>query len=233
MLVLVSPASEEEAIESLLGGADIIDVKNPAEGSLGANYPWVIRKIAEMVKEKRKKVSAAIGDMEFKPGTASLAAYAVASCGADYVKVGLYGVRNGEQAVKMVRAVVKAVEDFDTQIVAAAYADFRNIGSISPSELAEVAADTGAHGIMIDTAIKDGSHLFDHMSSEELETFVELAHSSGCFCALAGSLRFKDISFLKEMGADIIGVRTAVCENGRNSKIRRELVARLVELARS
>ncbi len=232
MLVLVSPASEDEAVESLLGGADIVDVKNPAEGSLGANYPWVIKRIAGMVKEKGRSVSATIGDMEFKPGTASLAAYAAASCGADYVKVGLYGVRNGIQAVKMMKAVVKAVEDFDTQVVAAAYADFRKIGSISPLELAEVAADV-AHGIMIDTAIKDGSHLFDHMNTEELKTFVELAHSSGCFCALAGSLRFDDIPFLKEMGADIIGVRTAVCENGRNSKIKRELVARLVEVARS
>ncbi|AEA47618.1 (5-formylfuran-3-yl)methyl phosphate synthase [Archaeoglobus veneficus] len=233
MLVLVSPADVQEAIESIEGGADIIDVKNPAEGSLGANYPWVIRDIAKVVKEHGKEVSATIGDMDFKPGTASLAAFAVASCGANYVKVGLYGVRRKDEAFKLVRAVVNAVNEFGSKVVVAGYADFRRIGSISPLELPEVVRNAGAHGVMVDTAVKDGSRLFDHMGVEELATFVELAHSNDLFCALAGSIQFEDIPVLKKLGADIVGVRTAVCENGRNSKIRRELVAKLVEVARS
>ena len=40
MQLLVSPSSIDEARRS--GAADIIDVKKPSEGSLGANYPWVI-----------------------------------------------------------------------------------------------------------------------------------------------------------------------------------------------
>jgi len=36
----------EEAGAALLGGADILDVKNPKEGSLGANFPWAIRAVA-------------------------------------------------------------------------------------------------------------------------------------------------------------------------------------------
>lgn len=232
MLVLVSPADEEEAIESIEGGADIIDVKNPAEGSLGANYPWVISRIADIAKQRGREVSAAIGDLDFKPGTASLAAYAAASCGADYVKVGLYGVRSKEQAVKLVKAVVKAVEKFNTKVVAAAYADFKRINSISPLELAEVAVSAKAHGIMVDTAIKDGSKLLDHMDVEELRAFVESAHSAGLFCALAGSIKLEDVPVIKKLKADIIGVRTAVCENGRNSRIKRELVAKLVEVVK-
>ncbi|MFX0101094.1 MAG: (5-formylfuran-3-yl)methyl phosphate synthase, partial [Candidatus Hodarchaeota archaeon] len=42
MLVLVSPNTLEGAKQAILGGADIIDCKNPAEGSLGANFPWII-----------------------------------------------------------------------------------------------------------------------------------------------------------------------------------------------
>ncbi len=37
MKLLVSPYTVEEAGEVLKGRADIIDVKNPKEGSLGAN----------------------------------------------------------------------------------------------------------------------------------------------------------------------------------------------------
>ena len=47
MLLLISPINHEEALESIKGGADIVDVKNPKEGSLGANFPWVIKEIRD------------------------------------------------------------------------------------------------------------------------------------------------------------------------------------------
>ena len=43
MKVLVSVISLEEARTVVELGADIIDIKNPAEGSLGAQPPQVIR----------------------------------------------------------------------------------------------------------------------------------------------------------------------------------------------
>jgi len=86
MKVLVSPMNVAEALQAIEGGADIIDVKNPAEGSLGANFPWVIREISEIAKKHGKEISATTGDMPFKPGTASLAALGAAVAGADYIK---------------------------------------------------------------------------------------------------------------------------------------------------
>ena len=47
MQLLVSPSTIEEAKHSV--AADIIDVKKPSEGSLGANFPWVIREIKTLV----------------------------------------------------------------------------------------------------------------------------------------------------------------------------------------
>ena len=59
------------------GGADIVDVKNPKEGSLGANFPWIISSVKESI-NSGKPISATIGDFNFKPGTASLAALGAA-----------------------------------------------------------------------------------------------------------------------------------------------------------
>lgn len=87
MLLLISPINHEEALESIKGGADIVDVKNPKEGSLGANFPWVIRDIREITPED-KLVSATLGDVPYKPGTVSLAAMGAHVSGADYIKVG-------------------------------------------------------------------------------------------------------------------------------------------------
>jgi hypothetical protein len=220
----------EEAIECLKGGADIIDVKNPREGSLGANFPWVIKSIARLVKEMGRELSATTGDLDFKPGTASLAALGAAIAGADYIKVGLYGVKNVNQAYEMLKGVTRSVKDFDQEkkVVGAAYADHIRIGSISPLDLPEAAQRAEVDGIMIDTAIKDGSNLFDYLKPNQLLRFVELARQHGMFCALAGSIDWRHLERLKEISPDIIGVRTIVCERGRGSRIRSDLVEKLM-----
>lgn len=232
MLVLVSPKDLSEALEAIEGGADIIDVKNPSEGSLGANFPWVIRDIAILAKKYGKEVSATTGDMPFKPGTASLAALGAAIAGADYVKVGLYGVRNELEAKEIVKAVVKAVKDYDSakKVVIAGYGDYYRINSIDPLKLPSISAKYGADVVMVDTAIKDGTSIFDHMKIEDMRKFVETARENGLICALAGNLGWNHLETLKELSPDIIGVRTIVCESGRNSKIKKELVRKLKEL---
>ena len=62
-------------------------MKNPKEGSLGANFPWIIKEISDYAVDVI--VSATIGDVPYKPGTESLAAFGSAVSGSNYVKVGL------------------------------------------------------------------------------------------------------------------------------------------------
>lgn len=229
MLVLVSPKSLIEAIEAIEGGADIIDVKNPSEGSLGANFPWVISEVAKIAKKYGKEVSATTGDMPYKPGTASLAALGAVVAGADYVKVGLYGVKNEFEAREMIIGVVKAVKSYDEskKVVIAGYGDYYRINAISPLKLPEIVAECGADVVMVDTAIKDGSSIFDHMSLEDMKNFVSMAKENGLKCAIAGNLGWGHVDVLKKLSPDIIGVRTIVCEKGRDSQIKRELVRKL------
>ncbi len=126
MKLLVSVVDKTEALESIRGGANILDVKNPKEGSLGANFPRVIRQVRE-VAPKNLEVSATIGDLPNLPGTASLAALGAAVSGVDYVKVGLFGVKTSEEATKLMTEVVKAVKEYDSGLkaIASGYADFR------------------------------------------------------------------------------------------------------------
>ena len=228
MRLLVSPMNIEEAQAALAGGADILDVKNPKEGSLGANFPWAIRGVAELA-NGRVPVSATIGDLDFKPGTASLAALGAAVSGADYIKVGLLGVKTAAQADEMLAGIVKAVKDFDPRkkVVAAGYSDYARVGSISPMLLPPSAAKAGADLVMVDTAIKDGRPTFDFMSEEELLSFISLGHSFGLDVALAGSIGFSHLELLRRLNPDIIGVRGIVCGGDRSSIIRADLVAKL------
>lgn len=228
MKLLVSPINLEEAKAAYNGGADFIDVKNPKEGSLGANFPWVIRSVKEAM-DPKTPVSATIGDMNYKPGTASLAALGAAVAGADYIKVGLYDIQTTEQAIDMVEHVVRSVKDYDPnkKVVISGYADYKRINSIPLRELPSVCADYGADVAMMDTGIKDGRSTFEFMTNEELSQFVESARDLGLVSAIAGNIKFEDIESINQIGPDIIGIRGCVCGGDRNSTIQQKLVEEL------
>src|SRR5205807_7285446 len=92
MRLLVSVISAEEARRALAGGADIIDVKDPREGALGAPSPRVLSEVVRVV-GAAGPVSVALGDLPNLPHTAALAGHGAALCGAGYVKVRLRAVR--------------------------------------------------------------------------------------------------------------------------------------------
>lgn len=233
--MLVSPMNIAEAQAALAGGADIIDVKNPREGSLGANFPWAIRAVVDLA-GGRTPVSATIGDLDFKPGTASLAALGAAASGADYIKAGLLGVKTPEQALEMMTGIVRAVKDYDLRkkVVASGYSDFGRAGSISPMLLPAVAAAAGADLVMMDTAVKDGRPTFDFMSEQDLSDFISAGQAHGLEVALAGTIGFGHLELLKRLDPDIIGVRGIVCGGDRRSAVQAELVEKLKkEMARS
>jgi uncharacterized protein (UPF0264 family) len=228
MRLLVSPINTEEAKAAMAGGTDILDVKNPKEGSLGANFPWMIRSVAGVAAGKLP-VSATIGDFDYKPGTASLAALGAAFSGADYIKVGLLKIENQEQAGDMLANIVRSVKEFDDKkkLVAAAYSDCARVGSISPMDLPEVAAECGADVVMVDTAVKDGRSTFEFMSESEIIEFISAGHDFGMEVAIAGTIKFEDLELLKRVAPDIIGVRGAVCGGDRSGTIKEELVRRM------
>lgn len=224
MKLLVSPKDEGEALEAAQGGADIIDVKNPAEGSLGASFPWIIKRVREIISIKTD-ISATLGDLPNLPGTASLASLGAAVSGANYVKAGLMGPTSVEEATYLMECVVRSVSQLDppVKVVAAGYADWRRAGTIDPLLIPEIAKRSGSQVAMLDTKIKDGKRLFDFLSERDLKLFVEKSHSMMLSAALAGSLQKEDIPTLLRLGVDIMGVRTAACEgrdrvNGRISK---------------
>lgn len=228
MRLLVSPMNIEEAQIALDGGADILDIKNPREGSLGANFPWAIKAVVELAKG-RIPVSATIGDLDYKPGTASLAALGAAVSGAEYIKAGLLGVKTPDQAEDMLCKIVKAVKGFDRKkkVVAAGYSDHLRVGSISPMLLPEAAAAAGADLVMVDTAVKDGLSTFQFMSESELREFIDLGRSKGLEVAIAGTIGFEHIGMLKSLEPDIIGVRGIVCGGDRRSVMQTDLVKKL------
>lgn len=219
MELLVSAINLQEAKEAVCGGADILDIKNPKEGSLGANFPWIIKEISEYADES-KIISTTVGDVPYKPGTVSLAALGCVVSGSNYVKVGLYGPKNYDEAKEVMSAVVKSVKEYDEKVtvVACGYADSYNISSVASKDIPRVAKDSGCDLAMLDTYNKDGRTLTDYLSKEELSEFVEKSHAEGLKVALAGSVTQEHVDLLKQINCDIMGVRGCVCSGGDRNK---------------
>src|SRR3989339_679242 len=232
MKLLISPVDEKEAVEAVKGGADIIDVKNPKEGALGASFPWVIKRIKDVTPES-VEVSCTLGDLPNLPGTMSLAALGAATTGVDYIKAGLYGVKTKNEAIYLLQNLAKAAKTHNPtiKIVATGYADAERVGAVNPLFIPEIAREAQADVAMIDTAVKDGKNLFAFLKVEQLKRFVDDAHAFGLKAGFAGSLKKKDLATAYALGADIAGFRGAVCTFGNrvNGRIDRHKVRELVE----
>jgi uncharacterized protein (UPF0264 family) len=236
MQLLISIKDEMEVLPAVDGGADIIDIKNPAEGALGANFPYVIRRVRELTPPDIP-VSAAVGDVPNLPGTVALAALGAATCGVQYVKVGLLGTQTHPETVYLLQQVCQAVRGYDSriQIIATGYADASKVGALPPLALPAAAIEAGVDGCMLDTIRKDGTTLLTNLTAEQLRTFVAQCRAAGLLCALAGSLqRAEDITQVCRLEVDIIGVRTAACHGDRTTgKVDRHKVQQLKTLMAS
>jgi len=223
MRLLVSVVSAQEARHALAGGADIIDVKDPREGALGAPSPGVLTEVVRVV-GSAAPVSVALGDMPDLPHTAALAARGAALAGADYVKVGLRGVRELGRAVAVMSAVADAVGR-EAAVIAAAYADADALDppAFAPAWLPELVERTGIAGALVDTCDKDGRGLYGWLSESELADLIARTRAAGASFAVAGQLTRDQLCRVQ---VDIVGVRSAVCRGGdRTGELDSELVA--------
>jgi len=227
MQLLISVATVEEAATALAGGADIVDAKDPASGALGAVRLEVLGGIVEVV-AGRRPVTAALGDASDAAAIES-SARAYAGAGAALVKVGFYGVVDEGRVASLLTAAVHGARSSRGGVIAVAYADAKSDRAPSLDAVVRIAALTGARGVLLDTARKDGPGLRGLITASRLASWVASAHAAGILVALAGKLTADDLVFVRDAGADIAGVRGAACENGRTSRV----VAEKVRLLRA
>jgi uncharacterized protein (UPF0264 family) len=113
-----------------------------------------------------------------------------------------------------------------------AYADWRRAASLAPDRLLAVAMETGAAGLLLDTAWKDAP-LFALWSTDAVASWIAAVRATGLFAALAGSLAGRDVATARALGADLVGVRGAACIGGRTGRVSQARVATLQRLVRA
>jgi uncharacterized protein (UPF0264 family) len=211
--LLVSVRSAEEAKVALVGGADVIDVKEPRRGALGAAEPEVWLAVAAVV-GTRAVTSVALGELLDE------AVEVLASQAAEFAfaKVGLAGCGEFANWQERWRIVLERLP-VGTLAVPVAYADWQAAKSPAVSDVLLLAATAPAKLLLIDTFDKSNGRLMDCLSREGLAEIAAMAAERDVELALAGSLLANDIAMLLELAPAYIGVRGAACRGGRDGAI--------------
>ena len=200
--MLASVRNLEEAKVVYECGADIIDLKEPKHGALGAIPLDMMHCIVDTLWEKCL-ISATTGDLPADAATIEEQVLKTAETGVDYVKVGMFSKHHLESCLPRLAPCASR----GISIIAVMFAD---LNSDLDSTIDDV-KNAGLKGVMLDTARKGSGSLLKHVNLQHLKQFVNHSRQKGLLTGLAGSLTIEDIPGLIQAGPHYIGFRTALC----------------------
>jgi len=222
--LLVSVRNGEEARAALAGGADLIDVKEPLRGSLGAADEAVWLEVSQTVAGK-VPTSVALGELCSGAADADLDRLA----DFDYAKVGLAGCGDSDDWPHEWADLLSRLPGSVTP-VAVVYADWRDACAPPPNEIIDHARRLACGAVLFDTFDKSRGDLIVHAGVAGLSQSVGAVRQRGMLAVLGGSLCPATIPRVMPIGPDYIAVRGAVCRGVRTGVIEQGLVRELATL---
>ncbi len=212
--MLASVRSLEEAHIVFNAGADIIDLKEPESGALGAVSYDVAKTVVKDFKNKIL-ISATIGDLPIDADIIDKAIRKMAVTNVDIIKVGIF---SNSLTTEFLNCFQKHTKK-GVKIVLVFFADQAiDIGPVFKSIDSNI-----IYGVMLDTADKHSGPLLKHRTLKQLSSFINLAKGKNLISGLAGSLRSQDISIILPLQADYLGFRGALCDQSQRTSFLDEL----------
>lgn len=215
--LMISVTNGYETDAALEGGADIIDIKNPEEGALGAPSPATIEQVYLTLKGD-KPFSIALGEFPGKPCAAALAALGSAHFKPDYIKIAFIPHQSPEEIIEILQEIKRSLRycgEKSISLVSVTYADTLHDASWNLERFVAISKEGEAEGCLVDTWEKKNRSLLHYLTENQIQKFINDCHQLSLFCGLAGSLTIDDVQNLVKLQPDIIGVRSAVCGGDR------------------
>jgi len=211
--LLISVTSVKEAQIALQCGADIIDLKDPVQGALGALSLKTITDVVTFIHAKdqseRRATSATIGDLPMQPQLLREQTLALSQTKVDIVKIGFFRDQNGgftdyQACLDALMPIARA----GTMLVAVLFVEYEY-----PPGLISAVKNAGFYGVMLDTTNKNGATFLDYFSADEMKEIAESVQAQGLLFGLAGSLNLQHVAITREIAPDYMGFRGGVCIN--------------------
>lgn len=224
--LLVSVRNGQETRLAMAGGADLIDVKEPIRGALGAAdpavWPDVLSAVAGAV-----PASVALGEISEAcelPPTGTLAGFQFAKWGLAHCRHHADWLPRWAERLGWLPPGVTPV--------AVVYADWQRAGSPPPEPIIEAAAGLGCGVVLFDTFDKQHGGLLDHLSHQELGRLTNHSRRAGLRVVFGGGLSRVTIPQVLPLQPDYVAVRGAACRRERTGDLDASLVRRLHAVVR-
>jgi len=217
--LLISVTSVKEAQIALQCGADIIDLKDPAQGALGALPLGIIEDVVTFIHAKgqaeKRVISATVGDLPMQPQLLREQVMALSQTKVDIVKIGFFRDRNGGFAdYQPCLDALMPLARSATLLVAVLFVEYEY-----PDSLLSAIKNAGFYGVMLDTTDKNGATFLDYFSADEMKKLAERVQAQDLLFGLAGSLNFQHVAIVREIAPDYIGFRGGVCINNQRKSV--------------
>jgi (5-formylfuran-3-yl)methyl phosphate synthase len=200
--LLISVKNVEEALLASEVGVDIVDLKDPNIGALGAlglrETERIVRAVnglatvSATVGENHTLLDELVGDIQERT-----------QLGVNIIKIGISELFYASDFVQNMQILTSK----GLKIVAVFFADEAN-----DFELLEKIKQAGFCGAMLDTKNKQ-QNLLQLQTKGTLQSFTQICHQLHLKSGLAGSLRPQHIDLLVRFNPTYIGFRGGACEN--------------------
>ncbi len=210
--ILISFRSIDEVSEECLKYVDILDLKDPEKGAIGA---WKIDNLKKIISNfgNKIKISATLGDEE--------EVYKILnkleifdSLRLDYIKFGIF--TNDIKQLKLLLNSIKK-NNFQTELVPVIFVENEFLRNFLHENIEQFKM-FGYNFLLLDTYSKDAGNIFEICSQDYLRTLLKQSSLNSLNIGLAGKLNFSNIPQLVKLQPKIVGFRSAVCLDENRKK---------------
>ena len=190
---------------------DVLDIKEPAQGSLGRATSQAIRQILEQVKPDTL-VSVALGEIgeldQFAIGD-----FLTECDPAGRIRFAKVGHAQMAGCQTWGNRWQRFVQELPVHVlpVAVGYVDQRDAAAPPLDEIICRGSKLGCRVVLFDTWNKASGNIFDHLDVPDLRGFRQTANALGMNFVLAGSVRNDCLSAVAEVAPQVVGIRGAAC----------------------
>lgn len=227
--LLVSVKNVEEALLAWAAGVDVIDLKDPNIGALGALDALMTQKIATQIDLSRQEtptqntmLSATVGENHSSKAILYNAIVEKSAAGIHLIKIAVNPYFEDDIFLSEIKTLINLHR---LKLIAVFYAE-----KTIDYKLITRLADIGFYGVMIDTENKSNS-LISHMEKFDLQEIVNLCKKYGLVVGVAGSLKPQNVATLVKFKPTYIGFRSGICHQYvRNNGVDVNKMAEVIEL---
>ncbi|ACT47808.1 (5-formylfuran-3-yl)methyl phosphate synthase [Methylotenera mobilis] len=203
--LLISVTDVNEAQIALVHGADLIDLKDPHQGALGALPIQTIQEVVDFVGINRSHpqqyTSATVGDLPMQADLIAQQVLRIANTKVDFVKIGFFESEDYQSCLD----TLKHIAHQGVKLIAVLFAEMQY-----PEHLIDDIKAAGFYGLMLDTAQKNGGTFMDYYTHEQMCLFATRVRSHAMAFGLAGSLNVQHLEKVRAYSPSYIGFRGGV-----------------------